>query len=231
MLPLAACGPEPAVERGAALFSDPRLSPSGSNVFTCSTCHPVTAAAAAGSAFAVGEGRYPAPSLVGSVERSPLWCGNYTYLLDAVNACLVEFMRGERLSSEDERGRALLVYLRSLTTESPSQPSQTCTIVRIIDDRYMQSLPAGDKERGSSTYRKTCQFCHGDRDTGRGRLGERVSILPGDTLKVFGDMARPITAEKIRHGKFFGISGIMPFYSLEALSNAELADVLAYLVP
>ena len=40
---------------------------------------------------------------------------------------------------------------------------------------------------------------------------------------------RPITIEKVRHGKYFGVGGNMPLYSLEALSDAQLSDILAYL--
>ena len=38
-----------------------------------------------------------------------------------------------------------------------------------------------------------------------------------------------MTIEKVRHGKFFSVGGNMPLFSLEALSDAQLGDVLAYL--
>ena len=73
--------------------------------------------------------------------------------------------------------------------------------------------------------------CHGEAHSGKGRLGPRVSVLPEDTLSVFPTQAGPITAEKVRHGKFFGIAGVMPFFALERLSDGELADILKYLLP
>ena len=42
-------------------------------------------------------------------------------------------------------------------------------------------------------------------------------------------LARDVTVEKIRHGRFFNISGIMPFYTVEAISDQTVADLLAYM--
>ena len=98
------CGPVTAAERGAQLFQDPAFSPSPSNVFSCATCHRV----------ADGAQRFAGPDLRGVVRRSPLWCGQYGYLLDAVNNCLGAFMRAEPLAATDDRGRALLAYLQGL---------------------------------------------------------------------------------------------------------------------
>jgi thiosulfate dehydrogenase len=33
----------------------------------------------------------------------------------------------------------------------------------------------------------------------------------------------------VRHGKFYNVGGNMPLFSLEALSDAQLGDILAYL--
>lgn len=214
------CGPVTAAERGAQLFQDPAFSPSPSNVFSCATCHRV----------ADGAQRFAGPDLRGVVRRSPLWCGQYGYLLDAVNNCLGAFMRAEPLSPTDDRGRALLAYLQGLPGGSGA--ASPCTIVRVIDSAYLASLPSGDAGRGAAVYRDACQGCHGDTKTGDGRLGDRVSIIPNDTIASFGvDAARAVIAEKIRHGKFYGIGGVMPPYTQEALSDPELADILAYVLP
>ena len=66
---------------------------------------------------------------------------------------------------------------------------------------------------------------------GTGRLDSTFSIVPEDTQKAFpapGE-ARFATVEKLRHGRFFNIGGVMPLYSLEALSDRSVADLLAYL--
>jgi thiosulfate dehydrogenase len=38
-----------------------------------------------------------------------------------------------------------------------------------------------------------------------------------------------VVIEKTRHGRFFGVGGNMPLYSLEALSDEDLGALLAYL--
>ena len=37
------------------------------------------------------------------------------------------------------------------------------------------------------------------------------------------------TIAKVRNGKFYNIGGVMPLYSVEALSDTSLADILAHL--
>lgn len=209
------------MDRGRSLLSDPRLSPSQNNVFSCSTCH--------ATAADEGTARLPGHTLAGAARRPTFWGGRVDYLLDAVNQCLVDFMRGERLSSDDPQGLALLAYLRELGPGP--EAARPYTIVKSIDDAYLGALPAGDTARGADAYRAACGYCHGEAHSGQGRLGPRISVLPEDTLAVFPNQARPITVEKIRHGKFFGISGVMPPFSLERLSEAELADILAFLLP
>jgi thiosulfate dehydrogenase len=64
---------------------------------------------------------------------------------------------------------------------------------------------------------------------GTGRLSSRVSIIPEDTIALFPTNARAVVVEKVRHGKFFNIGGVMPLYSAEAITDQEIVDVLVYL--
>lgn len=221
----AGCGPVEAVDRGRELFSDSRFSVSPSNVFACSTCHTVEPR---GEPDPEGR-RRPGYTLAGAAGRPSFWGGDLSLLLDAVNFCSTEFMRADKLSATDTSGLALLAYLKSV---SPGQDAaQPVTVVQNIDATYMASLPPGDGGRGATTYQQACGFCHGEIHTGSGRLGSYVSAIPDDTVATFGSQARAVIAEKIRHGKFFGIGGSMPLYSREALGDGELADILEYLLP
>lgn len=225
-LPSGGCGPEPAQERGQALASDPRLSPSPSNVFSCTTCHSVTATPA-------DETRtLPGPSLRGALERPSFWGGGLHYVLDAVNQCFVDFMRGTAFSPEDANGRALLAYLRTLDAGSPELAAAVpCTVVRNIDSTYLAQLPVGDPDRGQAAYERACAYCHGRAHTGDGRIGPYVTVIPEDTLSSFGAAMTPaILVEKARHGRYFGIAGAMPFYCREVLSDGMLSDIVAYLL-
>jgi thiosulfate dehydrogenase len=217
---VAGCGPEPAAQKGQELFASSSLSPAPSNAFSCATCHPTTAS--------------PDPSrrdagytLHDAVVRGGFWGGAYVSPLDATNECLVEFMRGGALTADDEKGRALFVYLQSLSPDAKADALPLTVVKDIVD------LPAGDAGRGKATYTAACAYCHGDIHTGSGRLAGYVSIIPDESIKAHGTDpktgARPITIEKVRHGKFFNVGGNMPLFSTEALSDAELGDVLSYM--
>ncbi|MGC3959919.1 MAG: cytochrome C oxidase Cbb3 [Verrucomicrobiota bacterium] len=162
-----ACGPLPAEERGAALARDPALSVSPSNVFACTTCHAVSDSS---------DNRIlPGYPLRGALNRPRFWNGALQYGLDAVNQCLVDFMRGVALTSDDDNGRALLAYLRTLAPAGGTDPARPCSIVRNIDPTYLMQLPPGDATRGTTTYQRACGYCHGSAHTGAGRLGPHVS--------------------------------------------------------
>ena len=216
-----ACAPEQAADRGLALASDPRFSPSPSNVFACTTCHAVPETAKSATA------RLPGFPPSGVASRPSFWGGSSHYLLDAVNQCYVDFMRGEKLAPDNLQGLELVAYLKSISKGPDS--ARPCTVVRNIDAAYMASLPVGNPGRGQASYQTTCGYCHGQIHTGEGRLGPYISLIPDNTMAAFGTLARTVIAEKVRHGRYFGIAGNMPLYCVEALSDADLSDLLSYL--
>lgn len=226
VLLLLACGNRsvPASRIGARLFSDPRLSTSPFNVFSCSTCHSVT-----GGTPNNPDGTHVGPIMPGYdlqnvVYRRSWWGGYETKLIDAINYCFVQFMGGGSFATTDEQAQALYEYLDENSPDHTARPLPL-TVVRDI-----LNLPTnGNAERGRNIYERSCKTCHGLPHTGAGRLSSRVSIIPEDTQASFPQTARLVVIEKIRHGKFFNIGGIMPLYSLEAISDAEIVDILAYL--
>jgi len=216
----AACGPTTALDYGRQLFSDPALSSAASNRFACKTCHD------AGSPSGALRPGYP---LLDVTHRPSFWGGQELTLRDAVNQCLTELMRGRPLSADDEKGRALFVYLRSLGDGSSSwAAAQPLTFVRDIVD-----VPSGDAAAGARLYDAGCATCHGAPNTAAGRLDEGATVIPDDSVREHGadptTGARPITIEKVRHGKYFAVGGHMPPFALELLSDGALGDLLAFL--
>jgi thiosulfate dehydrogenase len=213
----------PAAELGEQLFQDPAVSTSPRNHFSCATCHTVTPGGPP-----VVPGRFDAGyNLAGSAGRPGWWGGYATTLLGAMNVCLEEFMGGRALQPEDDSARQLGAYLAAQSPPDP-QPAAPFTIVRVVTP--LDGL-AGDASRGGLIYAGGCQRCHGAVHSGAGRLDPKFSIVPEDTQRAFpaAGEARFAVVEKLRHGRFFNIGGVMPLYSHEALSDAEVADVLAYL--
>jgi thiosulfate dehydrogenase len=215
---VAGCGSRPAVDYGRTLFSDATLSTAASNPFKCSTCHEVTAEVSKS---------LPGYSMYDAAVRTSWWGGSVDTLLDATNQCVVEFMRGKPLVAADEKSRALFVYLESLAPDA-SAPGLPLTVVQNIVD-----VPSGDAARGKMWWDQGCGNCHGAPHTGDGRISDVASLVPDDSLAAHGTSpttgARPVVIEKVRHGKFFSVGGNMPLFSVEALSDAQLGDILAYL--
>jgi thiosulfate dehydrogenase len=226
---LGACqGTITARERGHDLMTDVEASNGRANVFECADCHQVAPDWETDRIF-------PGYSLVDSAYRESFWGGYERTLLDAMGFCRLVFMRGTPFDENDEDARAILEYLLSLSETDPA-PALPLTVTLNIDaDR----IPRGDPTEGGALYDRACKHCHGvpGGHTPDRFRGDAVD-MPGDEAgwaKLYDDpdfAGIPyglIVIEKVRHGRFFGISGIMPLFSTEALSDEELGAILAYL--
>ena len=223
----AACAPaaEPsrrsAIEHGRGLFSSPAASDATNNGASCATCH---------LADQVDPRVLPGHPLAGAVQRPTFWGGQYSELLRSINDCRHYFMGASTpWTREDEQGKAMFAYLSSLPSTRPD--ALPLTIVR-----YAADLPAGDAARGRRVYDASCRACHGAAKSGDGALRRGSPVLPDqvvDELRArfgFGDQEiRVAFIEKVRHGPFLGLSGRMPPYAEETLSDADLAAILGYL--
>lgn len=222
LLFVAACGgeaPPPAAEWGARLATDPRFSGSPSNEVACTTCHAVSES---------DDRILPGHSLVGAVDRPSFWGGYEPDLRGAVDACLLFFMKGQRLDPEAAGARALYDYLATLGGAG-ERDELPLTIVTTVGD----ALPPGDAARGAEVHRIACAGCHGEAHSGDGRGVDLAPVLPDQAVaeakELFPDAApADVFTEKVRHGPFFSVGGTMPFFSLEALSDEDLASLLAF---
>lgn len=222
---LGACGGETtevvvtAEERGAALFADPALGREG-NVVACVDCHATTVGGGPG---------LPGADLVNVAFRPSYWGGQEDELLDAVNTCLFWFMgRPAPLEADDPAGVDLYAYLASLEGDD-GVPPRSFTIGDVV-------WPGeGDAARGAPIYDRSCAWCHGALHTGDGAESPAAPVLPDDTIAAhpLGDYTeearRLVFVEKVRHGPFLGYGGTMPPFSLEVISDAELADLLTFM--
>jgi thiosulfate dehydrogenase len=221
LLAASSCAPTPAVDVGRALFGDPRLSASAFNTVSCATCHDD------------GRGEAEERLLAGhpvtdTVFRPSWWGGAAPSLQDAVDNCLVFFMRERPMDPTAPASRALYEYLLSISPERPA-PALPLTVVENVAD-----LPRGNPARGERVYQAACADCHGSAFTGDGRMSDLVSIVPDDSIGFAEQSGFPLTTvivEKVRHGPFFGVGGTMPPFSVESLSDEDLGALLGYLVP
>lgn len=205
-----------AVEHGQVLFTRPELSPAPGNDLACSDCH----AAEPGAHLSGG-------SLAGVTSRTSFWAGQELTLLGAINHCRYYFMLAdEKWTGEEVEARAIYAYLESLAGDGAPA---SFTIGDVADPG------PGDAGRGEGVYESACASCHGAKSTGEGAKTPNAPALPDETLSLHplgeytAEERRLVFIEKTRHGTFFGYGGQMPPFSLESLSDADLADVLTYL--
>ncbi len=226
MLTAAACQPTSAVDAGAALFRDPRLSSSDFNAVSCATCHDIDDD---NNDNSDNGGRIVAGHPLGDVVFRPSWWGgNAASLKDAVDLCLVFFMREAPLEASSPQSRALYEYLLST---SPTRPAAALPLT-IVEN--VASLSRGDPRRGAEVYDAACKSCHGDAFSGAGRLNELVSVVPDDSVDFAAESGFPLSVviiEKVRHGPFFGVGGTMPPFSTERLSDDDLSALVGFLDP
>ena len=209
----------PAVERGESLASDPDFSASSANYLACTDCHSRTADE--------GGRIHPGYPLENSAGRESWWGGYESQYLGAIDHCVRRFMRGQAIEPGQPKADALYEYLASISPQA-SSPALPLTITRNIS-----LISGGDPVAGEAIWDAACRHCHGS-PSGSGRL--HGSITPIDDA-LFADYDvlfpgidhRVVVAEKVRHGSFFGIGGVMPFFAEERLSDEELASVMAYL--
>ncbi len=220
---VAGCSSDPgevtttAVERGEKLSRDPAFAESKFNAFACSTCHAVS----------VSPGRtMPGAPLAGAARRPSYWGGRITTLSEAVDECATKFMHAEPFSPAQPKWIDLWAYLDSIGAEGPREAQPFEVVYRIVD------LPRGDAAQGAKVWDATCKSCHGAPKTGQGSLGG-ASIVPNDTIEEHGKdgpaIVRQVVIEKIRHGSYLGFPGVMPPFSKQALSDAQISDLLTYL--
>jgi thiosulfate dehydrogenase len=202
-----------AQERGRELFHDGSTSATKAS---CASCHPLGSEA---------DRIYPGADLRGVSSRSSFWGGQENDLLQAVNACRTLFQGLSALEPSTREAADLYAFLESLTGSPDPVPF---TVVNSVLD-----LDPGDAERGRSTYAAACQPCHGEANAGAGHLSAVIPVLPDDALAKHLSYSaleqRLVFVEKARHGRFFGYGGFMPPFSLEALPDRELADLLSAL--
>lgn len=217
------CSSEPevvtttAVERGERLTNDPAFAESKFNSFACTTCHAVNAS---------GGRILPGAPLAGAARRPTYWGGRFTSLSEAVDECATKFMRSPPFDPSKQKWIDLYAYLDSIANTGALVPQPFEVVYRITD------LPRGDAANGGKVYDAACKSCHGAPKTGVGRLGA-ASIVPNDTVaehsKDGPSITRQVVIEKIRHGSYLGFPGVMPPFSKQALSDAQISDLLTYL--
>lgn len=206
-------GSSPASE-GRLVFNDPGL---GKNGVACADCH-----ATVKNEAKRGDGHIRAGHTLAGVAKRPFWRGDrerrfYRNLGDAVGVCVQVFQGGDELGQEDLR--ALTAYLKRLSKKRRQPALRIETALEADLDYNRPKYRNGDPTAGRALFYRACHSCHP-----HGRSGVAPSIVGLDV---------PDIAKAVREGN--GLlrgarkgSAWMPAFGKDRLSNAQVADIAAY---
>ncbi len=182
------------------------LGGNNANVFACLDCHNRNAADLAEDAVLLKPGH----SLYGVSRRETWLDGTTAALVDGVNFCVVTFLGGVAVGADDEDMNALLGYLISISREG-----EFPALDWRIDSFTEAQVSPGDPTLGAEVFGRACLNCHGSsgegNDFGPAIVGTELSDL---------DLANTIRAGR----------GIMPPFSEDRMSNAEVMNTLAFVL-
>ncbi|MCH2108208.1 MAG: DM13 domain-containing protein [Polyangiaceae bacterium] len=201
----------------AALGWDVYETPSADgNSFACATCH----------ALEDGGDEFfrPGHPLAGAPQRESFKNGQLGSFLAATNSCLQEWMRVPEPWTEDsEEFQALQELLLSVSQEEESSAPIRFTIQPPPERNF---LLGGDPLSGRERFNQTCALCHGQDGVG----SIRGLALEGRALDPSLVASRVRLSGEVNSTVYDNLQGgVMPFWSLERLSDQELADISAFL--
>jgi mono/diheme cytochrome c family protein len=144
--------------------------------------------------------------LEGAAYRGTWWNGRIaTDVGDASEFCLLTFVDPNSEGFGADERKALVLFMQGLGSERGISP-----LVLLRRDAGDVDLSKGDAGRGKETYRRACGSCHGTREA------EATTLVK--------DLSPAQIADVIRKG-----SGRMPFFQVDRLTAAEVADVSTWL--
>ncbi len=200
---------------GQEVYSQPI---EGGNTFACQTCHALEEPAADGI-------RRPGHAIGDATRRPSFKNGQTSNMLDAVNTCLTEWMLAPPWQEDDEEWLALHDYLDNRATEA-QEPAVAPTIaIDIVEPPA--ALTGGDVDAGQELFNSSCVVCHGTDAVGT----DQAPPLIGSLLDAELVARRVRTSGLVDSATYDGLTGgRMPFWGADRLSDAELLDVIAFVL-
>jgi mono/diheme cytochrome c family protein len=186
---------------------------SNRSAFACSSCHALDEPPEDGF-------RRVGHQLGDATHRPSYLNGRFREMLDAVNVCLTEWMTTDRWTPDDPRWLALFAFLDA---RAPAGPAPE---IRFEIVGPPMNVAGGDSVRGRDLFNTTCALCHGT--DGFGGLGPRIKQTGLDAAYVARRIRRSGPPRSMIYEGLLG--GVMPFWGANRLSDAELLDLVAYVV-
>ncbi|MFO0728027.1 MAG: c-type cytochrome [Myxococcota bacterium] len=205
---------DPATTRGKKLFFDASL---GRNGVACADCH-----ANVEDEASQGDGRIRAGHTLFGAAGRPYWRGDgrrttFPTLRKAIDACVQIFQGGSPLAAEDSL--RLAAYLESISPRKGQAPIAIQPALEAGLDYDRDKYRGGEATRGRDLFFAACHSCH---PLGRAGIGPAI----------FGKQPAEV-ALKVREGNGLlrgnrSPTAFAPFFGKDRLSDAQVADIAAY---
>ncbi len=144
--------------------------------------------------------------LEGAAYRGSWWGGRITTdAAEAADFCLRAWIEPDTEGFSAQERKALVLFMQALGSERGVSP-----LLLLRRDAGDVDVRGGDPSRGRSAYARACAACH-----------------PGgeaEARRLQGGLSPAQVADLIRKG-----SGRMPFFQVDRLAAAHIADIAAYL--
>jgi mono/diheme cytochrome c family protein len=201
---------EAAIARGAEVF---RLPDANGNLYACATCH-------ASEPDHVAIVRLAGHSLHDALRRPSFKLGEIPTFLGAANLCREHWMQTTPWQETDLSYTDLVAFFESVAPPGPAP-----ALVYEIVPPAVRGPASGNPDAGCDLFHRSCVVCHGEGAAGTPIAPGLVSfLLDADFIRLKIRLSGP------RRTVYDGLrGGIMPFWTPDRLSDAEVEDVAAYL--
>jgi cytochrome c len=217
----AACrGIDPeAARRGMEVFENP--DPQG-NFFSCALCHSTMPDGAT-------EVLRPGHSLLNALGRPTFKGGALERFLDAANVCRVDWMVTGAWQADAPAFTDLVAFLQSVSTAANSPP-----LVYEIVPPATKGPAAGDAMKGCELFDRSCAICHARGGQGSNLAPSLIDPLAAavddpDYIRLRIRLSGPTGGSVYERDGIQLLGTVMPFWSKEKLSDAEVEDIAAFL--
>ncbi|MEJ2418789.1 MAG: DM13 domain-containing protein [Exilibacterium sp.] len=210
-------GEEAQLTRGKLVYAMPN---ENGNTFACATCHALSEPAEDGLVR-------PGHPIGNALRRQDFKNGQLTTFLEAANVCLTEWMVVPTpWTSESEDFQALKAYIDD--QDEGEGVAESVTIQFATPLEFTDAGDAGgDPVAGENLFNERCIVCHGESAQGT----ERAPDLRG-----FVDDANYVATKVRLSGRSDSVvypdlaGGRMPFWGQDRISDAQLVDVISFLL-
>jgi mono/diheme cytochrome c family protein len=205
-----------AIRRGMKVFEEP--DPDG-NLFACGTCHDL--APDEELTFL-----RPGHTLHDALRRPSYKAGRVATFLGASNVCRIDWMVTAPWQETSPDFKDLVAFLESISPADEAPP-----LAFEIAPPSRTGPPAGSADDGCVLFHKSCVTCHGESGAGTFLAPSLFEFeFAPDFIREKIRLSGPSLEDNPKTVYDGLVGGVMPFWSRDKLSDAQVEDLVSYLV-